>query len=190
MLPPILVPRTNEFAPGFSKIPTQQMVAVPEAMPANAIYDNNKFSVSTNGYSTSSPCPSSSSGERSPINQFNGLPQQQQQHNFQHTADQQHNIQYPSLQHDNNAYGQSHAGAVVQVHYEEVEHWATVAYYELNNRVGEQYKCNTSSYSLIVDGFTQPSCKTTNRFCLGLLSNVSRNSTVSSDFFIKSKLRI
>ncbi|CAB1333289.1 unnamed protein product, partial [Coregonus sp. 'balchen'] len=50
-----------------------------------------------------------------------------------------------------------------------------VAYYELNNRVGETF--HASSRSVLVDGFTDPS-NNKNRFCLGLLSNVNRNSTI------------
>ncbi|MGH0173703.1 UNVERIFIED_CONTAM: hypothetical protein FKN15_066265 [Acipenser sinensis] len=59
--------------------------------------------------------------------------------------------------------------------YEEPEYWCSVAYYELNNRVGETY--HASSRNMLIDGFTDPSNKT-NRFCLGLLSNVNRNSTI------------
>lgn len=59
--------------------------------------------------------------------------------------------------------------------YEEPEHWCSVAYYELNNRVGETF--HASSRSILVDGFTDPSNNKT-RFCLGLLSNVNRNSTI------------
>uniref|UniRef100_A0A4W4EN25 Mothers against decapentaplegic homolog n=1 Tax=Electrophorus electricus TaxID=8005 RepID=A0A4W4EN25_ELEEL len=59
--------------------------------------------------------------------------------------------------------------------YEEPEHWCSVAYYELNNRVGETF--HASSRSILVDGFTDPS-NNKNRFCLGLLSNVNRNSTI------------
>lgn len=50
-----------------------------------------------------------------------------------------------------------------------------MAYYELNSRVGETF--HASSRSVLVDGFTDPS-NNKNRFCLGLLSNVNRNSTI------------
>ncbi|MBN3325431.1 SMAD9 protein, partial [Atractosteus spatula] len=59
--------------------------------------------------------------------------------------------------------------------YEEPEYWCSVAYYELNNRVGETF--HASARSVLIDGFTDPS-NNKNRFCLGLLSNVNRNSTI------------
>jgi len=61
--------------------------------------------------------------------------------------------------------------------YEEPQHWCSVAYYELNNRVGETFQA--SSRSILIDGFTDPS-NNKNRFCLGLLSNVNRNSTIEN----------
>ena len=62
------------------------------------------------------------------------------------------------------------------VTYQEPLHWCNIVYYELNNRVGEQFQA--SSNSIVVDGFTDPS--RTDRFCLGLLSNVNRNSTIEN----------
>lgn len=61
--------------------------------------------------------------------------------------------------------------------YEEPSQWCSIVYYELNNRVGEAY--HASSTSVLVDGFTDPS-NNKNRFCLGLLSNVNRNSTIEN----------
>lgn len=61
--------------------------------------------------------------------------------------------------------------------YEEPKHWCSIVYYELNNRVGEAFQA--SSTSVLVDGFTDPS-NNRNRFCLGLLSNVNRNSTIEN----------
>ncbi|XP_062311649.1 mothers against decapentaplegic homolog 1-like isoform X2 [Osmerus eperlanus] len=63
------------------------------------------------------------------------------------------------------------------VPYEEPKHWCSVVYYELNSRVGEAYLACDSS--VLVDGFTDPS-SSQSRFCLGLLSNVNRNSTIEN----------
>ncbi|KAM8981758.1 mothers against decapentaplegic homolog 1-like [Sarcophilus harrisii] len=67
------------------------------------------------------------------------------------------------------------SGDVQAVAYQEPKHWCSVVYYELNKRVGEAFRaCSTS---VLVDGFTDPS-NNMNRFCLGCLSNVNRNSTI------------
>ncbi|XP_051846414.1 mothers against decapentaplegic homolog 1-like [Antechinus flavipes] len=66
-------------------------------------------------------------------------------------------------------------GDVQAVVYQEPKHWCSIAYYELNKRVGEAFRASCTS--VFVDGFTDPS-DDTNRFCLGFLSNVNRNSTI------------
>lgn len=63
------------------------------------------------------------------------------------------------------------------VTYQEPQFWCSVVYYELNTRVGEVF--HASRNSIVVDGFTDPS-NNADRFCLGLLSNVNRNSTIES----------
>lgn len=50
------------------------------------------------------------------------------------------------------------------------KHWATISYYELNTRVGEQIR--VSSNTVHIDGFTDPN--TQDKISLGLFSNVNR----------------
>lgn len=55
--------------------------------------------------------------------------------------------------------------------------WATISYYELNTRVGEQVK--VSSSTITIDGFTDP-CINGSKISLGLFSNVNRNATIEN----------
>lgn len=61
--------------------------------------------------------------------------------------------------------------------YQEPESWCSIAYYELNHRVGAPFQAR--SPSVLVDGFTDPS-SSGHRFCLGSLSNFQRNPTVEN----------
>ncbi|XP_022653411.1 mothers against decapentaplegic homolog 4-like isoform X2 [Varroa destructor] len=52
------------------------------------------------------------------------------------------------------------------------EFWCSIAYFELDQQVGETFKTPSSSRHVLVDGFVDPSGGS--RFCLGALSNVHR----------------
>merc|ERR1719215_95901 len=64
------------------------------------------------------------------------------------------------------------------IEYVEPKFWCSIAYYELNSRVGEVFHAKNSE--IFVDGFTNPTMHNHNRFCLGQLSNVNRNSTIEN----------
>ena len=55
------------------------------------------------------------------------------------------------------------------------EYWCSIAYFELDQQVGETFKVTSTCTSVTVDGFTNPSSP--DRFCLGQLSNVHRTDT-------------
>lgn len=54
------------------------------------------------------------------------------------------------------------------------EYWASIAYYELDQQVGEVFKVPAVCPSVIIDGYVDASGNGGNRFCLGQLSNVHR----------------
>uniref|UniRef100_A0A0N5B9F1 Mothers against decapentaplegic homolog n=1 Tax=Strongyloides papillosus TaxID=174720 RepID=A0A0N5B9F1_STREA len=60
---------------------------------------------------------------------------------------------------------------------DEPDYWCSVVYYELNTRVGTTYKI--TPLKVTIDGFTNP-VDSSDRICLGLLSNVNRNSTIDN----------
>lgn len=66
------------------------------------------------------------------------------------------------------------SGDVQPVNYTEPTYWCSIAYYEQNARIGEPF--HASQPSLSVDGFTDPS--SSDRFCLGLLSNINRTQQI------------
>uniref|UniRef100_A0A674CLP1 Mothers against decapentaplegic homolog n=1 Tax=Salmo trutta TaxID=8032 RepID=A0A674CLP1_SALTR len=145
VLPPVLVPRHSEFNPQHSLL----------AKFRNASLHNEPLMPQNATYPDSFPplpCASFSSPSSSSLTQS---PTSASYPNSPSSAAEPTNLR--------------------PVCYEEPEYWCSVAYYELNNRVGETF--HASSRSVLVDGFTDPS-NNKNRFCLGLLSNVNRNSTI------------
>jgi MAD (mothers against decapentaplegic) family protein 2/3 len=61
-----------------------------------------------------------------------------------------------------------------RVPFEEPREWCHISYYEMSNRVGEQFRATQSQ--VIIDGFTHPS--NAERFCLGGLTNVQRTEDI------------
>ncbi|KAJ9598207.1 hypothetical protein L9F63_011111, partial [Diploptera punctata] len=185
VLPPVLVPRHSEFAPGHSLLPFQQL---PEpAMPHNVSYSAGGFtnggqgnhqhlSPGPNSPMSSVPSPGSThSNPQSPYGS-NGLPETpppaysppEDSQQGQTTA-----LTDPTAMDTTN----NIMPEVAPVSYQEPVFWADIAYYELNCRVGEVFHCQTNV--IIIDGFTNP-CNNSDRFCLGQLSNVNRNSTIEN----------
>lgn len=52
------------------------------------------------------------------------------------------------------------------------DHWSSIAYFELDQQVGEIFKVPSNCSSVTIDGYVDPSGG--HRFCLGQLSNVHR----------------
>uniref|UniRef100_A0A8C6Z5J2 Mothers against decapentaplegic homolog n=1 Tax=Nothoprocta perdicaria TaxID=30464 RepID=A0A8C6Z5J2_NOTPE len=156
VLPPVLVPRHSEFNPQHSLLVQFRNLSHNEPhMPHNATFPDsfqqpNNTPFSISPNSPYPPSPASSTYPSSPASSGPSSP-----------------FQLPGK------YGLN----VQPVAYEEPKHWCSIVYYELNNRVGEAF--HASSTSVLVDGFTDPS-NNKNRFCLGLLSNVNRNSTIEN----------
>lgn len=69
-------------------------------------------------------------------------------------------------------------GQHVLVPFETQDKWCNILYYELNSRVGESY--HAVNHKIRIDGFTNPSTLNNDRFCLGQLSNINRNSTIEN----------
>ncbi|XP_058660408.1 mothers against decapentaplegic homolog 1 isoform X2 [Ammospiza nelsoni] len=192
VLPPVLVPRHSEYNPQHSLLAQFRNLGQNEPhMPHNATFpdsfqqpSSHPFPHSPSSSYPNSPGSSSSTYPHSPASSDPGSP-------FQMPADtppptylppedpMTHDTSQPM---DTNMMAPAippdvHRGDVQAVAYEEPKHWCSIVYYELNNRVGEAF--HASSTSILVDGFTDPS-NNKNRFCLGLLSNVNRNSTIEN----------
>lgn len=170
VLPPVLVPRHSEFAPGHSMLQFNNIGD--STMPHNVSYSTAGFN---NHLSPNSPpmtsvgSPSSvSSNPNSPYSSMAETPPPA------YSPSEDGNSSNPN---DGSQMLDAPMGDVAQVSYQEPAFWASIAYYELNCRVGEVFHCNNSS--VIVDGFTNPS-NNSDRCCLGQLSNVNRNSTIEN----------
>ncbi|XP_071489693.1 mothers against decapentaplegic homolog 9-like [Diadema setosum] len=191
VLPPVLVPRHSESIPSHSLLPYRSL---PEpAYPHNATYpqsfqqQNSPPPPPTHpGSPHSSNQPQASPASSNPNSPY-GLPADTPPPAYMPPEDGGPNqndnsstpmdTNPPSLVQPNQLMAAVERGDVAPVTYQEPQSWCSIAYYELNNRVGEPFHATTTS--VIVDGFTDPS-NNHDRFCLGLLSNVNRNSTIEN----------
>ncbi|XP_035309423.1 LOW QUALITY PROTEIN: mothers against decapentaplegic homolog 1-like [Cricetulus griseus] len=194
VLPPVLVPRYSEYNPQHSLLAQFRNLGQNEPhMPPNATFPDSFRQPSTHPFphSSNSSYPnspgSSSSSSTYPHSRTSSDPGSP----FQMPAD----IPTTAYQPPEDAMAQDgsqpmdtnmmapalpsniNRGDVQAVFYEEPKHWCSIVYYELNNRVGDTFQA--SSTSVLVDGYTDPS-NNKNRFCLGLLSNINRNSTIEN----------
>ncbi|NXT28233.1 SMAD1 protein, partial [Syrrhaptes paradoxus] len=190
VLPPVLVSRHSEYNPQHSLLPQFHNLGQNEPhMLHNATFLNtfqepnsDPFHRSPNSSYPNSPGSSSSTYPHSPASSDPGSPFQMPADDLppaclppedEMTQDTSQlmdtNMMVPAIPPD------IERGDVQAVAYEEPKHWCSIVYYELNNRVGEVFYASSSS--IVVDGFTDPS-NNKNRFCLGLFSNINRNSTI------------
>lgn len=177
VLPPVLVPRYSEYPSGMTSF---SQINEP-VLPFNVSYPTS-FPQSNNSSGPSSPYADSpppsyrmhassvSPHMTSPDGGMSNHPSM----DAQMPPPSNHPGRYPPMIKHHSKY---HGNDVHAVNYQEPENWCSIAYYELNNRVGDIFYA--SSPSIIVDGYTDPS-NNTSRFCLGLLSNVNRNSTIEN----------
>ncbi|KAM4747999.1 mothers against decapentaplegic homolog 5 isoform 2-T2 [Rhinophrynus dorsalis] len=151
VLPPVLVPRHSEFNPQQSLLFQFRNLTHNEPhMPHNATFPDSFNHPCSTPFTISPNSPYPSSPESST---------------------------YPSSPASSGPASPFQLPDVQPVAYEEPKRWCSIVYYELNNRVGDAF--HAFSTSVLVDGFTDPS-NNKNRFCLGLLSNVNRNSTIEN----------
>ncbi|KAG0421502.1 hypothetical protein HPB47_002608 [Ixodes persulcatus] len=189
VLPPVLVPRHSEYPPGGHALiaPVFQQVAEPP-MPHNVSFSPQGFSSPASSAAGSAagssaaggagaaaagvPSPGPSLSSSAPNSPF-GLPAETPPPAYSTQDDSQSGTDNQTQSMDTSTVPPD----VSPVNYQEPQYWCTIAYYELNSRVGEIF--HAQNHAIVIDGFTDPS-NNNNRFCLGLLSNVNRNSTIEN----------
>lgn len=186
VLPPILVPRQPEAGQSSSANITRESTVVSQNYPnttsttntesiedfpalddlASSIADSPDFIMSTVGVNSPSPASivgSDTNGGTFPLTETPPPGYMSEDGDTQEPADLMTDISRVLSAQD-----------AQPVMYCEPAFWCSISYYELNTRVGETF--HASQPSITVDGFTDPS--NSERFCLGLLSNVNRNPVV------------
>lgn len=62
--------------------------------------------------------------------------------------------------------------------------WCSITYFEQDQKVGEIFKVPSSCQRVTVDGYTNPA--SSERFCLGKLTNVQRTEVIEKARFVKT----
>lgn len=170
VLPPVLVPKYIEFAQGFSILHGDNHNTTncysPDALKQQLNHPypqqqhhNQNFSMLNN--STFTPSSSSSMNISDECDMYSPMSESSSQNTSAEIA----------------AVTTNTTSTSTSVAYQQPTHWCSISYYELNLRVGEIF--HVSSCRVHVDGFTDPSTYG-RRVCLGILSNINRNSTIEN----------
>ena len=176
VLPPVLVPKYIEYFQGFSVLHENNNQQQQQQQPQQRtncytpdMYQQNSYSMnisynyqmsfSNQQHLNSSPTFTSSSSTS--MNATDDVDM------------------YSPLSSDNsqNTSSEMPVSTSTSISYQQPTHWCTIAYYEINTRVGEMF--HISSSRLHIDGYTDPS-SLGRRVCLGILSNVHRNATIEN----------
>ncbi|KAF6716266.1 Mothers against decapentaplegic-like protein 9 [Oryzias melastigma] len=188
VLPPVLVPRHSEFNPQHSLLAKFRNTSLHNEplMPQNATYPDAFPPLPGSSFSSSTPSslaqtpnsqifpnsPNSSAEPGSPYHITAETPPPP--YSSMETTPQEDVKPSNSTETTKLTFSAPHRD-LRPVCYEEPKYWCSVAYYELNNRVGETF--HASSHSIWWTA-SPTRVNNKNRFCLGLLSNVNRNSTI------------
>jgi len=164
-LPPVMVPKSQtSINLGTGGLQATSGTPLPldtsNRCPLNNLNTNNNANTTPNNYNNTNLITPPTSGYVTDDSNGNGSPQSQAMTDLSSFS--------PPLSTPNNF------PDLEPVMYSEPQFWCSIAYYELATRVGENYRA--SQDTVTVDGFTDPS--SSERFCLGLLSNINRNTVI------------
>ncbi|KAI6216089.1 Mothers against decapentaplegic-like protein [Aphelenchoides besseyi] len=166
ILPPVLVPRYSDPPPSVAEYPTNSSYSIPVP----------PFNVDMSSAETTDDLKRIRAEQNEQAQRH--LQMSQQYGNPQNTAMFQPMNMLPYGMFAPPLTGGTMTNVVnrVPVPYTPCKYWATISYYELNTRIGEQVR--VMSNTIHIDGFTDPS--SSDKISLGLFSNVNRNTTIEN----------